>query len=222
MGRSVAYSDFVALFEQCNQAIWPIQLVGQLAMLVAIAMMFTSWRYARSAIFGTLAPFCIFIEIVFQYTYLRPLYQPGKTFAGLWMAEGMLLAFSASRPPRCFKRSTGWCAALGWLAIGYSLMGYPALGFLLRSSVLRIAWPGAFPCPTALFTLGVLVMEQGPLPKWMLVIPAFWAIGGLVPFSWGIREDLGLVVFGMLIVVTIVSRDRSCRRPASATGLCHF
>jgi hypothetical protein len=71
-----------------------------------------------------------------------------------------------------------------------------------------------------MFTLAVLLMAQGPLPKWLLVVPGFWAIGGLVPFSWGIREDLGLVILGVLIVGSIVIRDlhrRQVAQPVDAT-----
>jgi hypothetical protein len=208
MGRSVEYSEFLALFEQCNRALWPLQVVGYLAMLIVLACMITSWRHAQRAIFGILGPFWIFVGVVFQYAYLRPLYRPGRVFAVLWVTEGVLLIFSASRLSGPFGRHTGWCAILGWLAISYSLIGYPVLGFLLRGSALRVAWPGVFPCPTALFTLAVLVMAQRPAPKWLMAVPAFWAVGGVVPFSWGILEDLGLVVLGILIIATIVHRDR--------------
>lgn len=220
MGGRVAYSEFVSLFERCNLAIWPLQIVGHLAGLLVLVLMSIRWRHSHRTILAILAPFWIFVGVVFQYTYLRPLYLPGRTFAVLWVVQGVLLAFSATRPSGCFTRSTGWCAILGWLAVGYSLIGYPVLGFLLRGSVLRVAWLGGFPCPMAMFTLAVLLMAQGPLPKWLLVVPGFWAIGGLVPFSWGIREDLGLVILGVLIVGSIVIRDlhrRQVAQPGDAT-----
>jgi hypothetical protein len=222
MEGGVAYSEFVGLFERYNLAIWPLQIVGHLAGLLVLALMFVRWRHSQRTILAILAPFWIFVGVVFQYAYLRPLYLPGRTFAVLWVSQGVLLAFSAIRLSGRFTRSTGWCAILGWLAIGYSLVGYPVLGLLLRGSVLRVAWLGGFPCPMAMFTLAVLVMAQGPLPKWLLVVPGFWAIGGLVPFSWGIREDLGLVILGVLIVGSIVIRDlrrRQVAKPVDAITL---
>jgi hypothetical protein len=216
MGGKVEYSAFVALFEQCNRAIWPFQVVAFLAMLVGVALMVISGRHAQRAAVAILAPFWIFVGVVFQYVYLRPLYRPGRLFAALWVIEGLLLSLSAIRSSESLIRGNRWCVVLGWLAIGYSLLGYPVLGVALRGSVLRVAWVGAFPCPTALFTLAVLMMAQRPIPRWLLAIPAFWAIGGLVPFSWGILEDLGLVVLGALIIGTIVYRDSGLQRQGTA------
>jgi hypothetical protein len=185
--------------------------VGHLVGILVLVFILIRWKHSQTAAFAFLAPFWIFIGVVFQFRYLGSLYPPGRTFAALWVVQGVLLAFSAIRLSGCFTHSTGWYAIVGWLAIGYSLVGYPALGFLLRGSALRIAWLGGFPCPMALFTLAILVLAKGPLPKWLLVVPGFWVIGGLVPFLWGIREDLGLVILGVLVVGSIVVRDRRKR-----------
>lgn len=218
MAARIPYSEFVGLFERCNVAIWPLQILGHLAGVLVLVLMFIRWRHSQAAIFAVLAPFWVFIGVVFQFLYLRPLYLPGRTFAVLWVVQGVVLALAAIRLSGSFSRSTGWYAILGWLAIGYSLVGYPVLGFLLRGSILRVAWLGGFPCPMALFTLAVLVLASGPLPKWLLIVPGFWAIGGLVPFVWGIREDLGLVILGLLIVGSIVVRDRRKRQMGQADG----
>jgi hypothetical protein len=211
MSASIAYPEFVGLFERYNLSIWPLQLVGHLAGLIVLVLMLIRWKHSQTAVFAFLAVFWVFIGVVFHFMYLGSLYLPERTFAVLWGAQSALFAFSAIRSSGFLTRSTGWYAILGWLAIGYSLIGYPVLGFLLRGSVLRIAWFGGFPCPMALFTLAILVLAEGPLPKWLLIVPGFWAVGGLIPFLWGIREDLGLIILGVLIVGSIVVRDRRKR-----------
>lgn len=75
-------------------------------MPVVLAIMITSWRHAQRAIFGVLGPFWVFVGVVFQYAYLRPLYRPGRVFAVLWVTEGMLLIFSANRASGPFGRRT--------------------------------------------------------------------------------------------------------------------
>ena len=65
---------------------------------------------------------------------------------------------------------------------------------------------GVAPCPTAIFTFGLLMLSARPLPIWLLCIPLAWAgIGSTAAVLLGVREDLGLLVSGILAVTLLPS-----------------
>jgi hypothetical protein len=47
---------------------------------------------------------------------------------------------------------------------------------------------------------------DGSLPRRLLVIPAVWVLGSVVPVSLGVWEDLGLGVLGALAVILLFRR----------------
>jgi hypothetical protein len=65
------------------------------------------------------------------------------------------------------------------------------------------------PCPTTIFTFGLLLWTERAVPKYLLVIPLLWTvIGSSAAWLLGFWEDLGLLVAGILSGGMIVYRDR--------------
>jgi hypothetical protein len=59
---------------------------------------------------------------------------------------------------------------------------------------------GVTPCPITLFTFGVLLLAQSPLPRRLLVIPLLWAlIGGSAAWLLGVAQDWPLLISGVLV-----------------------
>jgi Family of unknown function (DUF6064) len=57
------------------------------------------------------------------------------------------------------------------------------------------------PCPTTIFTLGMLLWLDKTPPLYLLIIPLLWSlIGTVAALKLGIREDVGLLVSGALTV----------------------
>jgi hypothetical protein len=57
---------------------------------------------------------------------------------------------------------------------------------------------GVAPCPTTIFTFGVLLMTVRPLPWWFVALPLIWAaIGSTAAVMLAVPEDLGLLVSGV-------------------------
>lgn len=85
----------------------------------------------------------------------------------------------------------------GHVLIGYSLVGYPLLSALLGREFPEIPTFG-LPCPTTIFTLGVLAFLSAPFPRYVFAIPIAWAmIAVQAAFRLGVYEDLGLSVAGL-------------------------
>jgi hypothetical protein len=106
------------------------------------------------------------------------------------------------------------------LLIAYALIGYPLIGASLGHR-----YPAAptfgLPCPTTIFTLGVLVMGR-PVPRHLLLVPVAWAIvGGFAACRLGVAEDSGLPIAAALVTVVLLARRGQgavSRRDLAATG----
>jgi hypothetical protein len=96
-------------------------------------------------------------------------------------------------------------------------VGYVVIGYILGRVYPQAAIPGA-PCPLAVLTFGLLLMTRSRVPWPLLVIPCLWAMGGVLPVSVGVREDLGLLVGGVAATALLVYRDRRARRQPRAAA----
>jgi hypothetical protein len=93
-------------------------------------------------------------------------------------------------------------------------LSYPAL-VLLSGHHLPRAPAFAVPCPTTLFTEGLLFAAVSPVPRWLFVVPVLWSlIGGSAALSLGMTPDLMLFVGGAgLLAYAVAPRLFDLPRP---------
>jgi hypothetical protein len=135
-------------------------------------------------------------------------------FAGCFVVQAILLVASAIRPCDLGLR-IGWKlrSVAGLSCILYAVVIYPILG--IRAGHGGMAGPmfGVAPCPTTIFTLGILMIARGRWVLWLSIIPVMWSLVGLAAaVQLGIPEDLGLPVVGAVLVAVLAtqrSRDAS-------------
>jgi hypothetical protein len=96
-------------------------------------------------------------------------------------------------------------APLAWGLIVYSLV-YPAINAVDHLSLLRIPTFGV-PCPTTIFTVGVLMLAT---PRcWSLSsLPVIWsAVGGSATVLLGVHADVALPIAGIALAIFMVQRN---------------
>jgi hypothetical protein len=122
-------------------------------------------------------------------------------FAALFVVQGLLFAHAALL--RCdlrFARGHGPRAWLGWALIVYSALVYPLVG-VAGHGYPAMPMFGITPCPVTLFTFGMLLVAQGPVPRRLLIIPFLWAlVGGSAAFLLAVPQDWPLLLSGALVV----------------------
>jgi hypothetical protein len=96
----------------------------------------------------------------------------------------------------------------GLVLITYAILGYPLIGTFLGHNYPQSMPFGLAPCPVTVFTIGMYLLTDKKIPKLFLVIPLIWALGGIMPVSVGIFEDIGLIISGLLGTALILYRDR--------------
>jgi hypothetical protein len=92
--------------------------------------------------------------------------------------------------------------------IAYARLAYPVTGYLF-GRVFPAAPTFSAPCPTTIFTFGLLLWaEDRRLPLYLSVIPLLWAIiGSTAIWHFGIAEDFGLSVAAAVFALFVFRRQ---------------
>jgi len=203
--------QFFGVFEQYNQAIWPIHIVAYMLGIAAIILTVKKMRYSDQAISVILACFWGWMGIVYHLIYFRTINGAALGFGVLFIIQAIVwLVFGVIRPKLSFQFDTNPYALTGILLIVYAMLVYPILGSLLGHGYPRSPSFGVAPCPTTIFSFGLLLLTNAKVPKSVLVIPFLWSLLGFTAsLLLGVREDIGLVVAGVLSVGLLLWRDRT-------------
>ena len=91
--------------------------------------------------------------------------------------------------------------------VGYALLVYPALNALTGHRYPGTATFG-LPCPTTLFTIGMLAWLEPPYSRSVLVVPMLWCLVGVqAAFLLDMPADLALAPAALIaLVLTAASR----------------
>ena len=203
--------QFLRVFEQYNQAIWPMHIVTYLLGFAAITLAITKVRYSDQIISVILACFWAWMGIVYHLMYFSTINGAAIGFGILFILQAVLwLVFGIVRPKLSFQLTNSPYALTGVVLIVYAMVVYPLLGTLLGHGYPRSPSFGVAPCPTTIFTFGLLLWTTARVPKWVLIIPFMWSLLGFsAALSLGVREDFGLIVAGVLSVALLLWRDRT-------------
>ncbi|HET7188463.1 MAG TPA: DUF6064 family protein [Gemmatimonadaceae bacterium] len=193
--------QFLDVFRRYNEAVLPMQAVLVLvALVIAGAAIHGSRRGSRLAL-ALLALLWLWMAVSYHLAFYTTLSALGYLFAAMFVAESMLLMRLAmgGRPPTLSARRDlrGIIAAA---LVAYALAGYPLAALAAGHRYPTLATFGV-PCPTTIFTFGVLLLVADGLPRSVLIVPAAWAlVGASAPLLFGMWEDIGLAVAGLVAI----------------------
>ena len=210
--------QFYAVFVRYNEAVWPLQLLLVIAAIaLAIAAVATPRR--SRVVIGALAALWAFSALAYHVAFFTALTPAAWLFAALFLIEAALLAWHGLRTRRLHlavppDRTT---RIVGGALIVYALFGYPALANFAGQQYPAVPTFGV-PCPTAIFTLGVLMWCLRPVPWSVLVVPVAWSIIATeAAVAFGVVEDFALPVAAALAVGLLLRRPRRPSRAVTAS-----
>lgn len=201
--------QFFEVFRRYNVAVWPMQWVLYAAALSAVWIAFRMPRKSR-LLGGLLAALWLWMAVAYHWVFFSAINPAATVFGVLFAAEAVLLLVWTRRERDLVIRARATVeGVVGGMFVLYALVAYPLLALALGHR-----YPAAptfgLPCPTTIFTFGVLLWVEKPVPRRLLVVPAAWSLLGFSavrPF--GVIEDTGLLVAGIVAVVLLLRRHRS-------------
>jgi hypothetical protein len=201
--------QFFNVFAQYNLAVWPIQIVIYLLAIAALLLSVKETRYSDRIISAILAFFWLWIGIAYHLTFFTSINQGAYLFGGLFIVQGILFFVTGVWYQKIsFKPHLNAYSIVGAVFMLYGLLIYPLLGYFLGHTYPQSPTFG-LPCPTTIFTFGLLLWTDRKFPKYLLVIPAIWSLLGLsAAVQLGVLEDIMLLITGLVATTMILYRDK--------------
>jgi hypothetical protein len=210
-------AQFFDVIRAYNEAVWPWQFaLGALA-VVALLLAFTRKPWASRVAWGILALLWTWIGIAYHFAYFARINPAAYGFGALFLLGALaFLWFGLIRGQAQFRLGRDGRSVLGLALVLYALLAYP-----IWSSVSGHAYPRlptfGLPCPTTIFTVGMLSLARGRLSRLVFVAPVLWCVIGVqAAFLLDVVPDLGLGVAGLIALVLALRRDSSVVLPQAS------
>lgn len=201
--------QFFQVFADYNASIWPIQIVAYALALVTLVLVLrpSAWSDRFAAV--VLGMYWIWMGIVYHIVYFSPINPAAFVFGAFFVAQGLLFWYvGGAQKKLSFRFATRPAPLVGVLFILYAMAGYPLLSTMLGHSYPATPAFGVAPCPTTIFTFGLLLWATPSLPRYLLIIPFLWAlIGTTAAITLDVPADFGLGIAGITGVAMIVFRN---------------
>jgi hypothetical protein len=192
-------AQFFDVFAEYNRAVWPMQVVLVLLAVAALALAVRPGHVAGRLVAGILAILWWWMAIAYHLGFFVRINPLAVLFAALFAIQATLLARAGLTAALSFRLALDRRSMLAASLIAYALVGYPALNLLVGHHYPATPTFG-LPCPTTIFTLGVLLSAR-PRPRGLLLIPVAWSLLGFsAAWQLGVVADYGLLVAGLVTV----------------------
>ncbi len=202
------------MFELHNAALWPLHLLmlgtGVIIILLIARRPGTGARWVAFI----LAICWIFVGWSFLWNRYATINWAAAYVAPAFAVEGALLILASLRDGLAFGRR-GLTAWTGYLILGFALAGQPLLAPLQGRGWTSSEVFGIAPDPTAMATLGVLLLARGRMLPLLLPIPVLWCLlSGLTLQTMG--EPQAWAPYGVLALAAGAWTWTMIRRRGSA------
>jgi uncharacterized protein (TIGR04206 family) len=207
-------AQFFEVLGRYNIAVWPAQ-VALFALALASTVAIALRRREARAIGGVLALFWAWMGVAYHFAFFTAINRAAWGFGVLSVLGAAAFAWHAARGTLAFRWPGGARGAAGAVLIGFALVGYPLIGGLLGERYPQVPTFG-LPCPTTIFTLGMLLFAVRPVPRLVFLVPLLWSgVGTVAAFALGVRQDLGLLAAAAVALLVLVGTS-SAPAPAHA------
>ena len=209
--------QFFDIFRLYNQTVWPAQPILIALALAAIVAIASKRRQAGWLVSGILALFWLWLAVVYHFIFFTRINPAAYAFAAISLAgaaiflwQGVIrrrLEYRMERNPRTYA---------GFALIVFSLVVYPAWSWLAGHMYPAMPTFG-LPCPTTIFTIGILCFLKQPSPRSAAFVPVLWCfVGAQGAFLLDVPQDLGLIAAGMAGIALMLDRTQPPPRAAAS------
>lgn len=207
------YDQFLGVFEVYNTAIWPVQLIAYAIGAFMIYLVMKEGRRSDTFLNGLLGLLWLWTGIVYHIMFFAEINPAAYIFGVLFILQGVAFFITGLTGIKLrYGFGKDIYSITGVTFILFSIIIYPLLGYSFGHVYPQSPVFGVAPCPTTIFTFGILLQAKGKVPMWLFVIPGLWSlIGFSAAFQLGIYEDIGLIVAGILGVGMMLVKNHKSK-----------
>ena len=205
--------QFLDVFRQYNVSVWPVQVLLIVLALVATYFSIFKKSYSDKIIVTILTFLWLWMGIVYHLIYFSSINKAAIFFGSLFIIQGLLLFyFGIIKDKLKFQFSFNRNGITG-IALGmFAIIVYPLLSYWL-GHVYPSSPTFGLPCPTTIFTFGVLLLSSSRIPFIIIIIPTIWSIiGSSSAVSLGMKEDTWLLIAGLICTIMIVYKNKRLKK----------
>jgi hypothetical protein len=216
MGIPFTIEQFYGVFRAYNIAVWPAQWFLVFLGLAAVVLALAPRRGSGVAVSAILGALWAWIAVAYHLAFFARISPPAYGFAALSAAGAVVFIWvGVIRRSLAFKWVSDLKSAAGVTLIVFALAVYPAWSTYAGHPYPELPTFG-LPCPTTIFTVGLLCFAVPPTPRSPLIVPLLWClVGTQAAFLFGVWPDLGLIAAGGVGIGLLLS---ACRRRRTTTA----
>ncbi len=207
--------QFFNVFRQYNETVWPTQIILLMLALVAVALVIFPRRWSGVAISAILAFLWAWLGLAYHLAFFASVNPLAYVFSAVSVAGGIVFIWQGVVRRRLkFGMGRRARTLVGFVLVLFAVAVYPAWSIYAGHRYPALPTFG-LPCPTTIFTLGMLAFLAPPHPRSPFLVPVLWCfVGSQAAFLLGVSQDLGLIVAG-ITGIALLARSRA---PASRSG----
>jgi hypothetical protein len=211
-------AQFFDVFSAYNSAVWPAQILLYVAGVIAVVLAFRRSLWGDRVIAAILAFYWIWMGVLYHLVFFRQINPAALIFGMLFVVQGLIFIITALRTKVQVGAPRSWRVLIGAAFTIYAVAIYPLLGIVAGHGFLDGPLFGVAPCPTTIFTFGILLMTSVAIPIYTFIVPFLWSLVGFsAALMLGVPEDYGLLVAGIIgTVLLLVHRRKTGRTTARA------
>ncbi len=212
-------AQFLGVFVDYNAAIWPLQIVAYGLGVLAVVGLWLSGTLAIQVILAVLAFMWAVNGVGYHFLFFAEITPLARVFAAFFVLQSILFATSIMVPNDLrFETRPSFRSAAGLFFIVYAMLFYELLGYWAGHGLMAGPLFGVAPCPTTIFTIGMLLLARGKWVALLSIIPLLWSLIGLAAaIQLGIPEDAGLPAAGIALAIALITGMNGARRDGAVT-----
>ncbi len=209
MNPPFTLEQFLDVFKNYNKALFPMQWFFYFLGFSIIYFVLKSNSKSDKIISLLLAFLWLWMGVVYHIIFFTAINKAAYLFGGLFIIQGILfLLLGVFKNKISFQFQKDKYGITGLVFVLFALIIYPIAGYFF-GHIYPSSPTFGLPCPTTIFTFGLLLMNIKKCPITILIIPFIWSvIGFMAAFQFGILEDTGLIVASLVAISLLIYRNR--------------
>ncbi len=201
--------QFYDVFKNYNLSIWPFQIILCLIAVIAVSYSIKKKSSFKKIVPAILSFFWIWMGVVYNFIFFAVINKLAYLFGTVFIIEGILFVkYGIFQNKLTFKFRPDFYGITGAIQILFALIIYPIAGYCL-GHVYPSSPTFGLPCPTTIFTFGLLLWTDKKCPVGILLIPLSWSmIGFTAAYLLNVYEDTALLISGLSTVSILLIRKR--------------
>ena len=202
-------AQFYGVFRDYNTTLWPVQLLLLALAVAAVILVMRPRAGSGVAVSAILALLWGWMGLAYHLAFFTSISPPAYAFAAVFLAGDLVFFWQGVVRRRLeFRWPAGARGVTGLVLVVYALVVYPLWSHFAGQPYLESPTFG-LPCPTTIFTMGLLACLVKPYPRSVFVVPILWSLVGVqAAFLLAVPQDLGLAVVAAVGLV-LIARARS-------------